>query len=349
MQKECELKMLPISFPFEQPPSEGKAIEIADGILWMRLPLPMALDHVNVYAIRDGDGWCIVDTGFFSKRTQSIWETLLSGPLNGDPITRVLITHHHPDHIGMAGWFQSKLNSEVISSRTAWMYGRMMILDTQKEWPEEVLAFYKSTGIDEEIFSYWLDRGPRNFSDVCYPMPSGFTRIKDGQNIKIGNRKWHIITGDGHAPEHVTLWSLDDNIVIVGDQVLPGISSNIGVYPTEPLADPLKDWITSCEKLKKFATNEHFVLPGHKLPFVGLPTRLQQLIDNHDNALPRLLDHLKIPRTAVGCFEILYKRKIGKGEYGLALVEAVAHLNHLLIAGKIQRKMNDKHEWIWYV
>ena len=132
MQKECELKMLPISFPFEQPPSEGKAIEIADGILWMRLPLPMALDHVNVYAIRDGDGWCIVDTGFFSKRTQSIWETLLSGPLNGDPITRVLITHHHPDHIGMAGWFQSKLNSEVISSRTAWMYGRMMILDTQK-------------------------------------------------------------------------------------------------------------------------------------------------------------------------------------------------------------------------
>ena len=186
-------------------------------------------------------------------------------------------------------------------------------------------------------------------SDVCYPMPSGFTRIKDGQNIKIGNRKWHIITGDGHAPEHVTLWSLDDNIVIVGDQVLPGISSNIGVYPTEPLADPLKDWITSCEKLKKFATNEHFVLPGHKLPFVGLPTRLQQLIDNHNNALPRLLDHLKIPRTAVGCFEILYKRKIGKGEYGLALVEAVAHLNHLLIAGKIQRKMNDKHEWIWYV
>lgn len=349
MQKECELRMLPISFPFEQPPAEGKAIEIADGILWMRLPLPMALDHVNVYAIRDGDGWCVVDTGYFSKRTQSIWGTLLSGPLNGDPITRVLITHHHPDHIGMAGWFQRKLNSEVISSRTAWMYGRMMILDTQKEWPEEVLAFYKSTGIDKEIFSYWLTRGPRNFSDVCYPMPSGFTRVKDGEDIKIGNRKWHILTGDGHAPEHVTLWSLDDNIVIVGDQVLPGISSNIGVYPTEPLADPLKDWIISCEKFKKFAKNEHFVLPGHKLPFVGLPTRLQQLIDNHNNALPRLLEHLKTPRTAVGCFEILYKRKIGKGEYGLALVEAVAHLNHLLIAGKIQRKMNDKHEWIWYV
>ncbi|MDB2564139.1 MBL fold metallo-hydrolase [Amylibacter sp.] len=341
--------MIPISFPFENPPTEGSAIEVAEDILWMRLPLPMALDHVNIYAIRDGDGWCVIDTGYFSKRSQSIWELLLSGPLKGAAITRVLLTHHHPDHIGMAGWFQTKLNSELVSSRTAWMYGRMMILDKQKEWPKEVLDFYISTGIDEDIYSYWLSRGPRNFSDVCYTMPSGYTRIKDGDIIKIGTRKWHVRTGDGHAPEHVTLWSMNDNIVIAGDQVLPGISSNIGVYPTEPLADPLSDWIETCEKFKLIAKDEHFVLPGHKLPFVGLPTRLQQLIDNHNNALPRLIEHLKTPRTAVGCFEILYKRKIGKEEYGLALVEAVAHLNHLFIAGKINRRMNEHNVWIWFV
>ena len=341
--------MIPISFPFENPPSEGSAIEVAEDILWMRLPLPMALDHVNVYAIRDGEGWCIVDTGYFTKRSQQIWESLLSGPLNGNPVTRVLVTHHHPDHIGMAGWFQTKLDTELISSRTAWMYGRMMILDNQKKWPKEVLDFYKSTGISEEMFSYWLSRGPRNFLDVCFPMPSGYTRIKDGDKIKIGKRKWHVRSGDGHAPEHITLWSLDDDVVIAGDQVLPGISSNIGVYPTEPLADPLTDWIASCEKFKLIAKNEHFVLPGHKLPFLGLPTRLQQLIDNHNNSLPRLIEHLKTPQTAVGCFEILYKRKIGKGEYGLALVEAVAHLNHLFIAGKIQRRMNKNKVWMWFV
>ena len=111
--------MIPISFPFENPPTEGSAIEVAEDILWMRLPLPMALDHVNIYAIRDGDGWCVIDTGYFSKRCQSIWELLLSGPLKGAAITRVLLTHHHPDHIGMAGWFQTKLNSEIVSSRTA--------------------------------------------------------------------------------------------------------------------------------------------------------------------------------------------------------------------------------------
>lgn len=339
--------MTPITFPFETPPSEGQAIEVAEGILWMRLPLPMALDHVNVYAIRDGDGWCVVDTGYYSKRGVALWQDLLQGPLQGDPVTRVLLTHHHPDHVGMVGWFQTEHGSELVTTRTAWLYSRMLTIDTQETWPAETLAFYRGAGMDKDLFNQRANSRPFNFSDIVHPMPLGFTRIKDGDEINIGHRSWIVRTGDGHSPEHATLWSQTDNVVIAGDQILPGISPNVGAYPSEPMGDPLSEWIASCEKFKAFATDEQLVLGGHKLPFQGLPTRLQQLIDNHHNALPRLLEHLKTPKTAVGCFEVLFKRKIGEGEYGLAMGEAIAHLNHLLLAGKVTREINDQGEWLW--
>lgn len=339
--------MQQITFPFETPPNEGDAIEIADGILWMRLPLPMKLDHVNVYALRENDGWCIVDTGYHSKRGIKLWQQLLAGPLKGDPIHRVLLTHHHPDHVGMVGWFQSELGAELVTTRTAWMYSRMLTVDTQDEWPAETLDFYRSAGMDEEIYNERANNRPFNFSDIVYPMPLGFTRIKDGDEIELGGRNWKVLTGDGHSPEHATLWSMDDNIVIAGDQILPGISPNVGVYPTEPLADPLAEWLYSCEKFKKIATNDHFVLGGHKLPFKGLPKRLDQLIDNHHAALQRLLTHLKRPSTAAGCFDVLYKRKIGGGEYGLALVEAIAHLNHLWLADKVTRTKDENGHWLY--
>jgi glyoxylase-like metal-dependent hydrolase (beta-lactamase superfamily II) len=153
--------------------------------------------------------------------------------------------------------------------------------------------------------------------------------------------------GNGHAPEHATFWSRDDNLVVGGDQLLPSISANLGVYPTEPQADPVQDWLTSCESFHPFATEDQLVLPGHKLPFTGLPLRLKQMIENHHGALDRLIAHLKEPRTGGDCFIPLFKRKIGRGEYGLALVEALAHLNHLHQTGKATRTMGDDGAWRW--
>ncbi|PCJ76234.1 MAG: MBL fold hydrolase [Rhodobacteraceae bacterium] len=336
-----------IHFPHAEPPVEGEAIEVAEGVLWMRLPLPMRLDHVNVYALDDGDSWTVIDTGFNSKRGQAIWEKLMAGPLQGKPISRVLVTHHHPDHVGMAGWLQSDHGAELWTTRTAWLFSRMLTLDVQSVWPEETLAFYRAAGMDGAFYDKRKAERPFNFSDVVAPMPLGFQRIKQDDILTIGGRRWVVHVGHGHAPEHATLWSLDDDLVISGDQIIAGISSNLGVYATEPEADPVGDWLESCERLGTMAQERHFVLPGHKLPFSGLPHRMTQLIENHHSALIRLEKHLETPQTAAECFAPLFKRAIGDGEYGLALVEAYGHLNHLHQGGKIRRKRRADDAWLW--
>lgn len=326
-----------IRYPWAEPPAPGEAVEVAEGVLWMRLPLPMALDHVNIYALDDGEGWTVIDTGLSSNKTRRIWETLLGGPLGGKPITRVVVTHHHPDHVGNAGWFQSEHGAELVTSRTSWLFARMLTLDVQETWPQETLDFYRSAGMAPEVLKARMKDRPFNFADTVYPMPLGFARIKQGDVIRMGGRDWDVHMGNGHAPEHATFWSRDDNLVLSGDQILSSISPNLGVYATEPMADPVSAWMEACERLQTLARPDHLVLGGHKLPFTGLPLRMRQLIDNHHGALDRLLKHLDQPRAAADCFLPLFKRTIREGEYGLALVEAVAHVNHLYHIGAVTR------------
>ena len=324
-----------IRHPWPEPPPEGEAVEVAEGVLWMRLPLPMRLDHVNAYALADADGWTVVDTGFDTNRTRAIWRRLLSGPLAGAPVARVLATHQHPDHIGLAGWFVEEHGAELWTSRTAWLFARMLALDVQERATPQQIDFWRRAGMDEDRLAQRAAERPWNTADVVHPLPLGYRRLRDGQALRLGGRGWTVVTGEGHAAEHLTLWSDSDNLVIGGDQLLPGISPNLGVYPTEPGADPVGDWLDSCALMAARAEERHLVLPGHKLPFTGLPQRLAQLAENHESALRRLAGALaQSPRTAVGCFDLLFGRRIGDGEYGLALVEAVAHLNALQARGQ---------------
>lgn len=335
-----------INYPWETPPAEGEAIQVADGILWMRLPLPMALDHVNVYALDDGDSWTVIDTGFASKRSRAIWNTLLEGPLGGKPVKRLIVTHHHPDHVGLAGWFMSK-GADLWMPRTGWLMARMLTLDMQETPTNETLAFYVRAGMDPAELAHRKTERPFNFADCVVPLPLGFNRLQDGQTITMGGRTWDIRMGDGHAPEHATFWARDDNVIIGGDQLLPSISANLGVYPTEPEADPVADWLTSCEAFQPLATDDQLVLGGHKLPFTGLPLRLRQMIENHHGALARLTEYLDTPKAAGECFAPLFKRNIDRSAYGLALVEAVAHLNHLHQTGKASRVMRADGAWVF--
>ncbi len=132
-----------------------------------------------------------------------------------------------------------------------------------------------------------------------------------------------------------------------GDQLLPSISPNLGVYPTEPEADPVTDWLDSCKRFQLLAQEDQLILPGHKLPFYGLPTRLDQLIENHVSALGRLEERLATPATATECFLAVFKREIKPTEYGLAMVEAVAHCQHLYLQGRATRKRRDDGAWVY--
>jgi glyoxylase-like metal-dependent hydrolase (beta-lactamase superfamily II) len=336
-----------IHYPHETHPEPGAAVEVAPDILWLRLPLPMALDHVNVYALRDADGWTLIDTGLDARRCRAAWEAAMEGALRDAPITRVLVTHHHPDHMGLAGWFQAR-GAELLTTRTAWLFARMLTLDVQERATPEQVAFWREAGMAPDLLAQRAGERPFNFADVVAPMPLGFTRIGEGERLRLGGRDWTVRLGQGHAPDHVTLWSGDGDLVIGGDQLLPSISPNLGVYATEPMADPVADWIDACHRLAPFATERHLVLPGHKLPFTGLPDRLRQMVENHEGALARLRAHLAgAPRTAAECFPPLFKRRIDAGTYGLALVEAVAHLNHLLHRGEVVRARRADGAWLW--
>lgn len=334
-----------ITFPFPDPPGPGKAVQVAPGLLWLRLPLPMALDHVNLYALDDGPGWTLVDTGMNSRRSREMLQALIDGPLGGRPVTRVILTHHHPDHVGLAGWLQAR-GAELVTTRTAWLYARMLVLDVQPALTPESRSYLIRAGTPPDILAAREAERPFNFADVVHPMPPGFTRIDEGDVIRAGGRDWVVRLGQGHAPDHATLWS-DDGMILAGDQFLPGISPHIGVYPTEPAADPLEDWLATCRRFAPLAREDHLVLPGHKLPFRGLPFRLGQLEGNHVEALARLEAHLATPGTAVDCFPVLFKRPIGPAEFGLALSEAVAHLNWLLRRGRVCRSLRPDGAWVW--
>ena len=267
--------------------------------------------------------------------------------MGGKPIGRVVVTHHHPDHIGLAGWLKSDFGAELVTTRTAWLTARMLTLDVQEFPNAETLAFYKFSGMEAELYTKRATERPFNFADIVAPIPLGYTRIQEGEQIKMGGRTWDIHMGNGHAPEHATFWSQDDNLVLAGDQILSSISPNVGVYATEPMADPVGEWLEACERLNILVRDDHLVLGGHKLPFTGLPQRMHQLIENHHSALKRLEKHIETPKSASECFSCLFKRPIGEGEYGLALVESVAHLSHLYQTGLATRELRSDGAWVY--
>ncbi|MEO8240757.1 MAG: MBL fold metallo-hydrolase [bacterium] len=339
--------MTDLYYPFPDAPAEYQTIVVAPGVHWLRMPLPMALNHVNCYALDEGDGWTLVDTGMANKHSKALWQALLAVPLRGKPVTRLIVTHHHPDHIGLAGWFQDQ-GVELLTTRTAWLFARMLTLDEQRLPSPEALLFYQRAGMEPDQRAAKALERPFNFSDVVSRLPLGLTRIDEGDVITAGGRRWLVRLGQGHAPDHAMMWSLDDNLIIGADQLLPTISANIGVYPTEPEADPLTEWLDTTRALMPFARDDHFVLPGHKLPYTGLPQRLQEMIDDHESALTGLLAHLHQTRRATECFPVLFKRPIDGSNFGMALAESIAHLNCLLQRGAVTRHLSSDGAWLWH-
>ena len=269
---------------------------VADGVFWLRMPLPFSLDHVNLWILDDGDGWAIVDTGLNTAAGRATWETVFAGPLGGRPVRRVIVTHYHPDHLGLAGWLCARWNVPLEISRTEYLMGRTLTLDVRDAPPAEAVDFYRRAGWPDDWLAAFAGRDWSGFSKIVSPLPAGFKRLQVGDVLTIGGRPWRIVVGSGHSPEHVCLVCDAAGLMIAGDQVLPRITSNVSVYPTEPAADPLADWLDSIEHLR--GIDPHIrVLPSHGEPFDGLHTRLDQLRDDHHEKLAALASFCTEPRT----------------------------------------------------
>ncbi len=325
-------------YPCGEPPPPGSARAIGPGVMWIRMPMPFALDHINLWAIRDEAGWTIIDTGLQTLDTATAWRNLFAaaGPLGGDSVTRVLVTHMHPDHVGMAGWMTRRFGCPLWMTRLEYLNCRALTADTGREAPEDGVRFYHKAGwTEEDIENYRARFG--SFGKMIYQLPDSFRRLQNGECIAIGDHEWRVIVGTGHSPEHACFYCADLKLFISGDQVLPKISSNVSVFPTEPDANPLRDWLTSLEDVKRQVPDDVLVLPAHNEPFRGLHARLDNLRNGHERGLARLRGALKEPKRAVDVFGALFARHItpDPSSLGLATGESLAHINYLLQRGDV--------------
>lgn len=328
-------------YPFAEAPEPGTTLEVAPGVHWIRMPLPFSLQWINLWLLEDGEGWTIVDTGIQTSETKAAWRKIFETVLDGKPVTRVIVTHMHPDHIGLAGWITRKFQCELWITRLEYISCRMLVADTGREAPEAGVKFYRAAGWAQEDLDRYVDRFG-GFGKAVSQMPDGFRRISDGDRLEIGGRDWKVVTGNGHSPDHACLYCEELNVLISGDQLLPKISSNVSVFPTEPAADPLADWIASCGKLKAAVPEDVLVLPAHNEPFRGAHKRLDALVRGHEVALERVLDRLDEPRKVLDLFPAMFSRPIGPDLLGMATGETIAHLNCLIGRGLVsQRQEGD--------
>lgn len=333
-------------YPFETP-ADGHTREIAPGVLWIRMPLPFSLKHINLWALRDGDGWTLVDTGVQNPETVSAWTRLLAEDLAPGKPRRIIATHMHPDHVGMAGWLTRKFGIELWITRLEYLMCRVLVADTGRAAPADGERFYRRAGWDENAIEQYRTRFG-GYGKSVYALPDSFHRMRHGDELDIGGQTWRVIVGNGHSPEHACLYCPQAKLLISGDQVLPRISSNVSVFPTEPDADPLGDWLTSIDLLRREVPDDVLVLPAHNEPFRGLHARLNKLASGHGKGLERLRDRLSEPKRAVDVFGALFARPIsGPQLLSLATGEALAHLNHLLARGDISRTL-DADGVHWY-
>ncbi|QNO25812.1 MBL fold metallo-hydrolase [Sphingopyxis sp. OPL5] len=341
-----------LTYPWgDAAPGVGETIRIAPGIRWARIPMPGSLGHINSWLLDDAasdgeDGVAVVDTGVCLTICSDAWKALYAGALADTRITRVIGTHLHPDHIGLAGWIAKKKGVQLWMTRGEMLTARMIVGDTSDTAPDEALAQSRAAGWDEAAIERQKSEGWGRFGLMVYPLPRSYQRIKDGDVLDMGAHQWRVVVGSGHSPEHACLWNEREGVLVSGDQVLPRISSNVSINITEPGADPLGEWLDSIDKLIATVPGDVLTCPAHGEPFKGLHVRLMALRDEHRMRLYNLAEAIaKAPMRAVESFPLLFNRPIGPDQLGMATGEALAHLKRLEVEGRVRREDRDGVWW----
>lgn len=336
-----------LHYPFgDTLPAVGRAIEVAPGVKWLRMALPFALDHINLWLLRDRDedgrdGWTIVDCGITNDATRAAWEELFVHELDGLPVLRVIVTHMHPDHIGLAHWLTERWQCRLWISATDWNAARMASQATIGHGGATAAAFMASHGLTDPEAVDKISKRSNYYASMVPQVPAAFRRLLGGQALRIGAHDWRCIAGYGHAPEHISLHNETLGVLISGDMVLPRISTNVSVMEIEPEANPLPLFLASVAALRALPADT-LVLPSHGRPFRGLHERIAQLEKHHDERLADLLAACaKEPQTAASALGILFRRPLDLHQTTFAMGEAIAHLHALWLDGRVQRRRGE--------
>lgn len=340
-----------LSYPLgEQLPAPGAALDIAPGVRWVRMQLPFALDHINLWLLRDEiegcAGWTVVDCGITNADTQAAWEQVFARHLDGLPVLRVLATHFHPDHLGLAHWLCERWSGapgglpecRLWISATDFQLARLASRSTEGLGGESAAAFFASHGLTDEDSLAKIRARAAYYPSMVPAVPARFRRLMDGQVLNVGGTAWRCLVGHGHSPEHISLHAESLGVLISGDMVLPRISTNVSVVDSEPEADPLSLYLASLRRLMALPADT-LVLPSHGKPFRGLHARLAQLIEHHDERLAETqVACAAAPTHAAGLLPVLFKRPLDLHQTTFAMGESLAHLHALWLAGRLRRE-----------
>lgn len=320
-------------------PQPGELLEVADGVFWLRFPLPFALDHINVWLLADEGGWTIVDTGHASALNQATWSALLAA--HGGAVRRVIVTHYHPDHIGLAHWLSSQFPAvEVWMSEAEYLTAHMVYHGVGAFQAEALVGLFTQHGLLDERQHLLRERGNAYPHGVA-GLPSTIRRLRAGDVLSINGVSWEVMVHHGHSPEHVSLFCATQKLFIAGDMLLPKISTNVSVWPAFPEGDPLGDFLAALVTFEQQLPPDALVLPSHGMPFRGVTTRLAQLRQHHEQRLAELFAACDQPRHATELLSVLFQRQLDTHQLFFALGEAVAHLNYLMHRGKLNRQQGN--------
>lgn len=328
--------MKELRFLRESPPEIGEPTEVAPGILWLRLPLPYALDHVNIYLVDDDVGWAAIDTGINSLNARAIWESALADRLGGRRLTRVIVTHFHPDHVGLAGWLTERFGIPLFMSPMEYFVSLSRQLDQNPHRIAAFQQFYQRGGLSEQKAAEIVGIG-QGYAKATTPLPPAYRRLARSIRLRLGGRDFDILTGGGHAFDQVMLYSASDGLFFSADQILARISPNITVWPVEPEADSLGTYLGSLETLKKTLPEDVLVLPGHHLPFYGISARIEQLQHHHQDRCTEIAESCQsVPRTIAELTSVIFNRPLDGHQMGFAFGEMAAHVNYLVSRGILE-------------
>ncbi len=335
----------PLDFPWADAPEQETCIEVAPGVHWIRMPLPFALDHINLWVLEESDGWVLVDSGFDSAVTQEIWSRLFGTVFAGKKPKRLICTHHHPDHMGLAGWLTKTFDIPLSTTQKEWDAFHLWSRLEPDAVVQMMSRFYERGGVSSDRQEIDLRRR-KDMSARERITPKAFDRIEGADEIEIDGKDWTVNIGTGHAPELAALFRADDKVLISGDQVLPRISPNVSVMPFALDADPLKDFLDSLDRFRTLPIDT-LVLPSHKLPFYGLHDRIDALKSHHMDRLDDALTACDEPITAATATTVLFPRALNDHQYFFALGETLAHLNFLWCDGQISRDEDESGTFIF--